>query len=239
MKFNKKLICILVSSLAFTGCKSMFSDHVKCDDVEGLTLVKQVLQDDLASGLEKELKSLIRDGAIKDLDPTKLKLSANSIQFNLSDSRTDFIDPNSSKTTCSLDLSVNLPSDLVKKSDEARNKVDVQTVEEQASKLAVNYDSNKINLVLEYVLQPTTKGDKVLAILHNTQPMQTLIADTLTYAFLKPQIEKNKAKSIANEKANQSQMNSNYEPEYTAESAAQEAVDAAMEATAAADASAY
>lgn len=239
MKFNKKLIFILVSSSAFTGCKSMFSDHVKCDDVEGLTLVKQVLQDDLASGLEKELKSLIRDGAIKDLDPTKLKLSANSIQFNLSDSRTDFIDPNSSKTTCSLDLSVNLPSDLVKKSDEARNKVDVQTVEEQASKLALNYDSNKINLVLEYVLQPTTKGDKVLAILHNTQPMQTLIADTLTYAFLKPQIEKNKAKSIANEKANQSQMNSNYEPEYTAESAAQEAVDAAMEATAAADTSAY
>lgn len=66
----------------------------------------------LEKSLERELKLLIKDGS--DLDPAKLKLSAKNIQFSLADSRTDFIDPNSPKTSCSIDLTVTVPSDLIK-----------------------------------------------------------------------------------------------------------------------------
>ncbi len=86
---------------------------------------------------------LIKDGSIKDLDPAKLKLSAKNIQFSLADSRTDFIDPNSPKTSCSIDLTVTVPSDLIKKSDEARSKVDALSVEAQANNLGVNYEKKK------------------------------------------------------------------------------------------------
>lgn len=194
MKINKMYSLLLV--LPLVGCNSLFTKHVKCDDEAALGLVTKVLQDDLEKSLDSELKALIGNRSIKDLDPAKLKLSAKNIQFALTDSRTDFIDPNSPKTTCSIDLVATIPSDLIKKSDEARMKLNRNSVSEQAGDLEVDYGNNKINLALEYILQPTDKGDKIIAHLNNSKAMQTLISETLTYAFLKPQIEKNEIRSL-------------------------------------------
>ena len=229
MKLNNKTLVVFASTLVLTGCNNLFSNHVKCDDESATSLVTQVLKDDLAQSLEGELKALIKNGSIKDLDPAKLKLSAKNIQFSLLDSRTDFIDPNSPKTTCSIDLTATIPSDLVKKSDEARAKVDVMSVEEHANNLGVNYENNKIHLTLEYVLQPTDKGDKVLALLKNTSNVQTLISETLTYAFLKPQIEKNQIKNLEASKAAVQRNNANTAT-YDANNDAIVAADAATEA---------
>ena len=223
MKLNNKILIAFTSSLALTGCDKLFSNHVQCDDESATSLVTQVLNDNLEKSLERELKLLIKDGSIKDLDPAKLKLSAKNIQFSLADSRTDFIYPNSPKTSCSIDLTVTVPSDLIKKSDEARSKVDALSVEAQANNLGVNYENNKINLTLEYVLQPTDKGDKVLAQIKNSSDMQTLVSDTLTYAFLKPQIEKNQVQNLETTKANMRRNNT----DYLANEAALEAAEAA------------
>ena len=233
MKLNNKTLVVFASALALIGCNNLFSNHVKCDDESATSLVTQVLKDDLAQSLEGELKALIKNGSIKDLDPAKLKLSAKNIQFSLLDSRTDFIDPNSLKTTCSIDLTATIPSDLVKKSDEARAKVDVVSVEEHANSLGVNYENNKIHLTLEYVLQPTDKGDKVLALLKNTSNVQTLISETLTYAFLKPQIEKNQIKNLEASRA-AVQRNNAQTATYDANNEAIVAADAATEAAVAA-----
>ena len=191
MKLNNKILIAFTSSLALTGCDKLFSNHVQCDDESATSLVTQVLNDNLEKSLERELKLLIKDGSIKDLDPAKLKLSAQSVQFKLVDSRTDHIDPDSTKTTCSLDLTVNIPSDLVKKSDEARRKVGFDTVEAQALKEDIDYIAGKISKDLQYTLQPTDKGDKVIASVTDTNVIRKFISDTLLYAFLKPQIEKN------------------------------------------------
>ena len=160
-----------------------------------------------------------------------MKILAKNIQFTLTDSRTDFIDPNSPKTTCSMDLVVTMPSDLVKRSDEARTKVNVVSVDAHANDLGVDYENNKIHLILEYVLQPTDKGDKILALLKNSSNVQTLLSETLTYAFLKPQIEKNQIKSLeANRVAAQ--------PDYAVYADADETVDTEgnmVEATAVAE----
>ncbi|OTG72296.1 hypothetical protein B9T26_10190 [Acinetobacter sp. ANC 4169] len=238
MKLNNKILFVLASTLALTGCNNLFSKHVKCDDESALSLVSQILNDDLVQSLDHELKALIKDGSIKDLDPAKLKLSAKNIQFSLLDSRTDFIDPNSPKTSCSLDLTATIPSDLVKKSDEARAKVNAVSVEEHANNLGVKYDNKKVHLTLEYVLQPTDKGDKVLAVLKNTSNMQTLLSETLTYAFLKPQIEKNQIKNMEASKAVTPRNNANnatYDAGSETIEAADEAEWAAQQATAAAE----
>lgn len=187
----KTFLIISSLSVVLSGCNSIFSKHVKCDDESGLKLVEEVLREDLNKLLENELKGFIQRGEIKDLDPAKLKLSAQSVQFKLVDSRTDHIDPDSTKTTCSLDLTVNIPSDLVKKSDEARTKVGFDTVEAQALKEDIDYIAGKISKDLQYTLQPTDKGDKVIASVIDTNMTRKFISDTLLYAFLKPQIEKN------------------------------------------------
>ncbi|WP_180060066.1 hypothetical protein [Acinetobacter sp. YH12128] len=226
MSFYKNILAIGVVAVCVTGCKgNLFSKHIACDDTEALLLVNQVLKDNLTNQLESELKSLISDGAIKDLDPAKLKLSAQSINFTLMDSRTEFIDPNSSKTNCSIDLATILPSDVVKKSDEARVKVDRYSTESQANDLGVDFDNNKINLTLEYTLQPSDKGDKIFTLVKNTNNFNTLISDTLTYAFLKPQIEKNQIK--LKEAETKQAVNAAYE----ANLAAQDAAAAAAQAT--------
>ena len=187
----KTFLIISSLSVVLSGCNSIFSKHVKCDDESGLKLVEEVLREDLNKSLENELKGFIQRGEIKDLDPAKLKLSAQSVQFKLVDSRTDHIDPDSTKTTCSLDLTVNIPSDLVKKSDEARTKVGFDTVEAQALKEDIDYIAGKISKDLQYTLQPTDKGDKVIASVTDTNVIRKFISYTLLYAFLKPQIEKN------------------------------------------------
>ena len=218
MIFNKKILFILSLLVPLVGCNSIFTKHVKCDDEAATVLVTQVLQNDLNELLDSELKKLINNGSIKDLEPAKLKILAKNIQFTLTDSRTDFIDPNSPKTTCSMDLVVTMPSDLVKRSDEARTKVNVVSVDAHANDLGVDYENNKIHLILEYVLQPTEKGDKILALLKNSSNVQTLLSETLTYAFLKPQIEKNQIKSLeANRVAAQ--------PDYAVYTDADETVD--------------
>ncbi|NNH01564.1 hypothetical protein [Acinetobacter sp. ANC 5414] len=230
MKLNNKTLFVFASVLTLTGCNNLFSKHVKCDDESATSLVTQVLQDNLEQSLEHELKGLIKNGSIKDLDPAKLKLSAKNIQFSLVDSRTDFIDPNSPKTTCAIDLTVTIPSDLVKKSNEARAKVDAVSVEEHANNLGVNYENNKIHLTLEYVLQPTDKGDKVLALLKNTANVQTVLSETLTYAFLKPQIEKNQIKNLEASKAAIQRNNAVYQENNEAVEAADAATEAAIAA---------
>lgn len=192
MKFkNQKVLSLLSVALILSACGPLGNKHVKCNDESALTLVQQVLHDDLSQALDKELKDLIKNNAIRDLDPNKLKLSVNQIKFNLNDTRTDFIDPNSPKTTCSVDLETLIPADLVKKSEEARKKAGVVSVVDEANNLGLNFSNNKVQMTLEYILQPTDKGDKVLAVVKNTKEMHQLLSDTLTYAFLKPQIEKN------------------------------------------------
>ena len=217
--------------LSLSGCGTIFSKHLQCDDESANQLIHTILKDDLNKSLENELKQLISAGNIKDLDPAKLKLTAQNIQFLTTDSRTDFIDPNSTKTQCSIDLNISIPSDLVKKSDEARSKVDVQNVESQANELGINFTNNKVDLILEYVLQPSDSGEKVFAVLKNTQNINTLVADTLTYAFLKQQIEKNQIR--LEEEQKKAAVNTSVYSD--AEYAAQEAVDAAYEATLPAD----
>lgn len=230
MKVYKKILTISAVALSLTACKStLFSDHISCDDESGLALVQQIINDDLNKTLDQELKSLIAEGSIKDLDPAKLKLSAQSVNFNLLDSRTEFIDPNSPKTSCSIDLTATIPSDLVKKSDEARVKVERMSTTAQAEELGLDFDNGKVSLVLEYTLQPTDKKDKVLATLKNTQALNVLVADTLTYAFLKPQIEKNEIKLNQEIKKQQSQAQRSYVAE-EATYAAEEAADAAQAA---------
>lgn len=217
----KVFLTISTLSVFATGCNGLMSKHVKCDDEKALSLVQNVLTDNLEKQLDKNLKELIHQGAIKDLDPAKLKLSSKNIQYVIADSRTNFIDPNSTQSKCSIDLTVSIPADLVKKSDEARAKINVSSTDYQASQLNLDYMNNKIKMPLEYTLQPTDKGDKVIATVFKTDNLNKLISETLTYAFLKPQIEKNQISTINR-------------------SAANAASDAAAAATAAAaDASAY
>lgn len=244
MNIYKKMTVLLLSTSVLVGCKTtLFSEHLACNDETGLTLVNQLIQDHLNQSLDQNLKRLIGDGAIKDLDPAKLKLSAKSIVFKTSDSRTEFIDPNSPKIRCAIDLSVTIPMDLIKKSDEARDKLQKISTSQQADELDLYLDQGKINLVLAYVLQPTDKKDKVLAEITNFNQLNQVVADTLTYAFLQPQIEKNlihlkeeqKQQQFQQHRANLVQeaytaletQNATSEAEY----AAQEAYDAAYHAS--------
>jgi hypothetical protein len=194
MKSIKALATILVP-FTLVACNP-FDKHVKCNDETAVNLITEVLKGDLDKTLEKNLKELIQNGSIKDLDPAKLKLSAKNVQFNLVDSRTEFVDPNSPKTTCAIDLTASLPSDLVKKADEASIKVNGKTALAKANELNLDFNNNKVELVLNYIIQPTDKGDKVLATVTNKAELQTFLSETLTYAFLKPQIEKNEIRSI-------------------------------------------
>lgn len=227
----KTFLIISSLSVAISGCNGIGSKHVKCDDEKALVLVQTVLMESLEKSLDKNLKELINQRAIKDLDPAKLKLFAKNVQYSLVDSRTDHIDPDSTRTKCSIDLTVSISSDIVKKSDEARAKVNANSTEYQASQLNLDYTNNKIKLPLEYVFQPTDKGDKVIVTVLNTENLNKLISETLTYAFLKPQIEKNQIGTLA--------QNSNAVATTAAADAAAAAVDAAAAVEAADSYSGY
>lgn len=237
MKKTLNILTLSIMCLTISGCSSLFKGHKKCDDKSANALIQQVIKDDLDQTLDTELKDLIREGEIKDLDPAKLKVTAQNIQYSLLDSRTDFIDPNSTKTTCSVDLAVSIPSDLIKKSNEAREKVGRWSVEEQASDLGLELNNYKINLVLVYQLQPSDSGEKIFAVLKNTDSLQTLVADTLTYAFLKPQIEKNQIRlneEVQQEEkviSEQASVNDAHLVAQEAVMAAEAATDAALDAT--------
>lgn len=227
MKF--KYISLVSSLVIFTmlsGCNWTDNRHIKCDDEKALNLLQTTLKDDLKKNLNGELKSLINENVIKDLDPNKLGLSANQIDYSLNDSRTNFIDPDSTKTKCAIDLTISIPLDLIKRSNDAREKVGQNSVSKEANNANLDFENNKIKLILEYETQPNDKGDKIFVLLHNAQPAQQFISNTLTYAFLKPQIEKNQVKA-------REETSTNVSTGYDSNAAA-EATEAAAEAQAAA-----
>lgn len=53
---------------------------------------------------------------------------------------------------------------------------------------------------MNYVIQPTDKGDKVLVTVSNKNELETFLSETLTYAFLKPQIDKNEIQIVQENK---------------------------------------
>lgn len=190
----KNIMIFTLISTTLVGCNP-FDKHIKCDDPKGLELVKQQVQESLVYLLDTELKELISSQTINDLDPAKLKLSLNNIKFDYKDSRTDHIDPDSPKTKCSIDLTVTIPQEIIKNSDDAREHFNTSNVEQQARNLDLIYSQGKIEIPVNYILQPTDKGDKVIAYVQGTTDMKTVVKETLLYAFLKPQIEKNKINS--------------------------------------------
>lgn len=190
-----KVVSLALIPFTLVACNP-FNKHVKCNDESAVTLITDVLKKDLTQTLENNLKTLIQNDQIKDLDPAKLKVLAQGVQYNLADSRTEFVDPNSPKTTCEIDLTITMPSDLIKKSNQAREKRGEVSVEDAARSTGIHYENNKISMPLTYVIQPTDKGDKILASVKDTEKLQDLLSETITYAFLKPQIDKNEIQQV-------------------------------------------
>jgi hypothetical protein len=193
----KNILLTTLLSISLAGC-NMFDKHVKCDDPKGLELVKESVKNSITTLLDKDLKLLISSKTVNDLDPSKLKLSLNNVKFDYQDSRTDNIDPDSTKTVCSIDLTITIPQEIIKKSDISREYYNKNNFEKQATDLNIIYNQGKIEIPLTYILQPTDKGDKIIAYIQNDTDIKSLIKDTLIYAFLKNQIDKDEINSQNN-----------------------------------------
>jgi len=192
VNLHKKVLLIAMLGLTLSACNKLGSKHVKCADPTVEPLLKQEVQTQLEKSLDVNLKELIRNGSIKDLDPAKLKVMAKNLHYRFEDVRTDFIDPDSSKTTCVISFEATIPADVLKKADDARSKFDKESTAAYAFSKSIDLrDTNKVDLNLEYVLHPTDDGKKVFISLKNFAEVEKLLSETLTYAFVKPQIEKN------------------------------------------------
>ena len=174
------------------GCSFTGQKHLKCDDPNAIVLLQKNLQEQLEKKLDIGLKDLIKKNLLEDVDTSKLQVSAKSIQFNLMDSRTNHIDPDSPKTICAIDLTTTIPSDIIKKSDSVRNIANTSNTEDQAQKLELDFTQSKVKITLDYILQPSDKGDKIFATITNSDKLTTLLSDTRFYAFIKPQVDSGK-----------------------------------------------
>ena len=172
----KKLILLscLFGLPILHGCSLTGQKHLKCDDPNAIALLQKNLQEQLEKKLDIGLKDLIKKNLLEDVDTSKLQLSAKSIQFNLMDSRTNHIDPDSPKTVCAIDLTATIPSDIIKKSDSVRNIANTSNTEDQAQKLELDFTQSKAKITLDYILQPSDKGDKIFATITNSDKLTTL-----------------------------------------------------------------
>lgn len=182
----------MVVGLLLSGCNGVGSKHVKCTDPAVEPLLKESVQKQVEKSLDANLKQLIQQGSIKDLDPAKLKVMAKNLQYKFEDVRTDFIDPDSSKTTCVVSFEATIPANIVKKSDEVRVQYDAKNMAAAALAKDIDLsDNNKVSSNLSFVLHPTDDGKKIFLDFNNFVDVKTLLSETLVYAFIQPQVEKN------------------------------------------------
>ncbi len=125
-----------------------------------MAAVEAMLQKELEKRVRNQLDS---EGSLEGYDSAKLRTGTKKVKVTLEDVRTIRDDPDSSRQFCSGRILLKIPDSIVEAADSTRALAEVENVKKLANQHRVERLGDKYGLEMEYSIQPTDDGQKLIA----------------------------------------------------------------------------
>ena len=159
--FQSKHLALFYVTLgaAYLGaCDSKI--EVECGGEATISAFEDMLRKSLEDSVRNQLDS---EGSIDGYDSAKLRSGTKQIKVSLEDVRTIKDDPDSSRKFCSARIQLALPKNVIEAADTTRALADLDDVKKLAHRNRIERSGNKYGQELEYSIQPTDDGKKIIA----------------------------------------------------------------------------
>lgn len=179
---------IAMSSMLFavTGC----SDTVKveCGGDQTIAAVESMLQKELEKSVRNQLDS---EGSLEGYDSAKLRTGTKKVKVTLEEVRTVRDDPDSSRQFCSARVMLKIPDTVVEAADNTRALAKLDNVKKLANQNRVERSGDKYGIEMEYSIQPTDDGNKLIAETDGDSSLFTFLTELFSSYLLSDEVRNN------------------------------------------------
>jgi uncharacterized protein YecT (DUF1311 family) len=173
--------------LTLNGCSGKV--EVECGSSATISAVEEMLQKRLDDSVRNQLDT---EGSIDGYDSAKLRSGTRQIKVSLEDVRTIKNDPDSSRKFCSARIQLALPNNVITAADSARMIAKLDDVKKLAHQNRIERSGNRYGRELEYSIQPTDDGKKIIAETDEESSLFTFLTELFSSYLLSEEI-RNKA----------------------------------------------
>jgi uncharacterized protein YecT (DUF1311 family) len=176
------LPCIMLP-LILSSCSNAVD--VECGGQATISAVEEMLQKSLEDSVRNQLDS---EGSIDGYDSSKLRSGTRQIKVVLEDVRTIKDDPDSSRKSCSARVELTLPNNVIEAADSARSLAGMSDVKKLAHQNRIERSGNKYGRELEYSIQPTDDGKKIIAETDEDSSLFTFLTELFSSYLLSEEV---------------------------------------------------
>jgi uncharacterized protein YecT (DUF1311 family) len=161
------------------------SVKVDCGGDATITAVEDMFQKELEKSVRNQLDS---EGSLEGYDSAKLRTGTKRVKVTLEDVRTVRDDPDSSRQFCSARIMLKIPDTVIEAADSTRNLAKMDTVKKLASQNRVERLGEKYGMELEYSIQPTDDGNKLIAETDGDSSLFTFLTELFASYLLSDEV---------------------------------------------------
>lgn len=177
------VVAMLFSS---AGCSDKVT--VECGGEPTIAAVEAMLQKELEKSVRNQLDS---EGSLEGYDSAKLRTGTKKVTVTLEEIRTVRDDPDSSRQFCSARIMLKIPENVVEAADNTRALAEMDNVKKLASQNRVERSGDKYGMELEYSIQPTDDGKKLIAETDGDSSLFTFLTELFSSYLLSDEVRNN------------------------------------------------
>ncbi len=177
------LIIAATAALTLSACGK---SNVSCSDDNA----KGALEAAIREGLEKVAveRAKANDGS-QLISNSEIRAAIGQIKLVIENIRTTKEDPNSTKRFCTGNLKIVFPASTFKDADRSRELAGLTTTTQMADSASVEKGADYLKSDLDYNVQPTDDGQKVIAEFENANSKLDVFGEVVAASLLKSRIE--------------------------------------------------
>lgn len=180
-KFGIVIVAIAAMTLSACGKTS-----VTCSDTDAVSALETAIRE----GLEKTVVERAKGPDGKSLISTsEIRAAIAQIKLVIENVRTTKEDPNSTKRFCTGNLKIVFPAATFTDADRARELAGVSNITQMADSANVEKGADYLKSNLDYNVQPTDDGKKIIAEFENADSKIDVFGEVVAASLLKTRIE--------------------------------------------------
>ncbi|MCY1260041.1 Cytochrome C oxidase, cbb3-type, subunit III [compost metagenome] len=185
-----KKIALLLLLWSTASCS--LKHEVACNADDSKAVVVAILRADLIKQITADYTRQAST-ATSDVDGASIRATVEKIAIELEDVLTTKSDPNSTRKFCGATLKLNVPIEVVRDADATRSMMSLNSSRQSALQVGVDFDGNMIKAPVEYSVQSTDDGKKVLSHTESKNLGMIFTSSLVEQSLMKVALETQKA----------------------------------------------
>lgn len=182
----RTIIALLGLALLLGGCGKANPDCGSDASKAAVTdMIKTAIEDGVRAALDKNAQ-------LAAYDRSKLSAALSKMGLELKDVRTTRTDPNSSRKFCSAKVSISFSDKVIKLIDDTRTAAELESRSNLANRAGIEHDATGLAVELEYSVQPTDDGSKLIAESDAFGPSKDVLAEMFSSYLLSDEVRQAK-----------------------------------------------